>query len=306
VTAAAVEIVDLVVRFGATEAVSGLSMVAPAGKVTAVLGPNGAGKTTTVETCEGYRRPSSGRVVVLGRDPATDGADLRTRVGVMLQAGGVAGAVTARQILAYTAGLYAHPLEVGGLADRLGIDLRARTPFRRLSGGEQQRVRLALAVIGRPEVVFLDEPTAGLDPQARHATWDLLSELRADGVTVLLTTHFMEEAEELADHVVIVDHGRVVAAASPGELMANGSDRALRFRGPAGLDLSTLTATLPEGSRSTEDPAGSYRVDGDVGPALLAQVAAWCAGNDFMPEGLGVGRRTLEDVFLELTGRELR
>ena len=302
----AVEVEDLVVRFGSTEAVRGLSMDAEHGAVTAVLGPNGAGKTTTVETCEGYRRPTSGRVRVLGRDPGDRRADLKTRVGVMLQAGGVAGAVTAREVLAYTAGLYAHPLEVPDLAGRLGLDLAARTPCRRLSGGEQQRLKLALAVVGRPELVFLDEPTAGLDPQARHATWDLVRGLRADGVSVVLTTHLMEEAEELADHIVIVDHGRVVAAGSLTQLTASGSGQVLRFHGPTGLDVGALLGALPPGSSVTVVAPGSYVVEGDEGPALVARLTAWCAEHDVMPEGLAVGRQSLEDVFLALTGRGLR
>ncbi len=303
---AAVEVEDLVVRFGSTEAVRGLSMAAERGAITAVLGPNGAGKTTTVETCEGYRRPTSGQVRVLGRDPGDRNGGLKRRVGVMLQAGGVAGAVTAREVLTYTAGLYPDPLDVLDLAARLGIDLAARTPFRRLSGGEQQRVKLALAVVGRPELVFLDEPTAGLDPQARRATWDLVRGLRTDGVTVVLTTHLMEEAEELADHIVIADQGRVVAAGSLTELTSGRADQVLRFRGPTTLDVPGLLAALPLGSSVTAVAQGSYIVEGAEGPTLVARLTAWCAEHDVMPEGLAVGRQSLEDVFLALTGRGLR
>ena len=302
----AVVVEDLVVRFGSTEAVRGLSMTAPRGAITAVLGPNGAGKTTTVETCEGYRRPDAGSVRVLGLDPVGDARALRPRVGVMLQAGGVPGAVTARQVLAYAAGLFARPLDPGALSERLGIAGLGRTPFRRLSGGEQQRVRLALALVGRPEVVFLDEPTAGLDPQSRHTTWDLLRELRGDGVSVVLTTHFMDEAEELADLVVIVDEGRAVAAASPADLTADLAAAPLRFEATSGLDLSDLSAALPHGCSVDEPVAGTYVVSGDVSPDVLAAVTAWCAAQGVMPNGLTVGRRSLEDVFLDLTGRELR
>jgi len=304
---AAVEITDLVVRYGPVEAVRGLSLTAAAGAVTAVLGPNGAGKTTSVETCEGYRRPASGVVRVLGLDPLADRARLHARVGVMLQAGGVAGGVTAAQVLSYAHGLYAQPVDVPSLADRLGIDLGARTPFRRLSGGQQQRVRLALALVGRPELVFLDEPTAGLDPQARHATWDLLRDLRSDGVSVVLTTHFMDEAELLADHVVIVDAGRVVTSGAPAELTAAGAGPGtLRFTAEPGLDLTTLSPRLPAGRHVTEDRPGWYVVDGEIGPDVLSLVTAWCAEQGVMPRDLLVGRRSLEDLFLELTGRELR
>ncbi len=309
----AVEVRGLVVTYrvrrGAdVEAVRGLDLTAGRGQVTAVLGPNGAGKTTTVETCEGYRRPRAGTVRVLGRDPQSprDAAALHERVGVMLQDGGVPGGATALEVLTYSARLYARPHPVADLAGRLGLDRLGRRPYRRLSGGEQQRVKLALALAGRPELVFLDEPTAGLDPQARHATWDLVRELRADGVSVVLTTHLMDEAEQLADHVVIVDRGVAVAAGSPAELTAHGAENTLSFRGPAGLDIAQLAAALPAGSAVTEEHPGSYQVEGAVGPQLLATVTAWCAANGVMPEGLAVERRSLEDVFLQLTGRGLR
>ncbi len=302
----AVEVVDLVQRYGATVAVDGLSAVFPAGGITAVLGPNGAGKTTTIETCEGYRRPDSGRVRVLGLDPWRDARALRPRVGVMLQAGGVYPGVKAVEMLRHVASLHAHPLDVPTLVERLGLGAAGGTPYRRLSGGQQQRLSLAMAVVGRPEVVFLDEPTAGLDPQARRATWEMVEDLRRDGVTVVLTTHFMDEAERLADQVVVVDHGRVVAVGSPRELMAAGAQGTLSFRADAGLDVVGLAAALPGACRVDEVSPGRYVVQGQVDPRLLADLTAWCAARDVMPEGLSVGRRSLEDVFLDLTGPELR
>jgi ABC-2 type transport system ATP-binding protein len=175
-----------------------------------------------------------------------------------------------------------------------------------LSGGQQQRLALACALVGRPEVVFLDEPTAGLDPQARRATWGLIEDLRGDGVTVVLTTHLMDEAERLADTVVIVDHGAVVATGSPQELARSGAENSLRFRGPVGLELGSLLTALPEDSAVDETAPGTYRVRGEISPQLLATVTTWCAAHGVMPEGLAVERRTLEDVFLDLTGRELR
>jgi ABC-2 type transport system ATP-binding protein len=302
----AVEVVDLVQRYGDTVAVDGLSAVFATGQVTAVLGPNGAGKTTTIETCEGYRRPDSGRVRVLGLDPWRDGRALRPRVGVMLQAGGVYPGVKAAEMLRHVASLHAHPLDVPALVERLGLGSAGGTPYRRLSGGQQQRLSLAMAVVGRPEVVFLVEPTAGLDPQARRATWALVEDLRRDGVTVVLTTHFMDEAERLADQVVVVDHGRVVAVGSPRELMAAGAHGTLSFRAAAGLDVVGLAAALPGAGRVDEVSPGRYVVQGQVDARLLADLTAWCAARDVMPEGLSVGRRSLEDVFLELTGSELR
>ncbi|MGW8553013.1 ABC transporter ATP-binding protein [Streptomyces tubercidicus] len=302
----AVEITGLVKRYGTKTAVDGLDLTVARGTVTAVLGPNGAGKTTTVETCEGYRRPDAGRVRVLGLDPVADAAALRPRIGVMLQSGGVYAGARAEEMLRHTATLHAHPLDVGTLIDRLGLGSCGRTPYRRLSGGQQQRLALAMAVVGRPELVFLDEPTAGLDPQARHATWDLVRELRTGGVSTVLTTHFMDEAEQLADDVAIIDGGRVIAQGSPDELCRGGAENSLRFTGRPGLDLGSLLKALPADSAATEPASGVYRVHGKVDPQLLATVASWCAQNGVMPDAIAVERHTLEDVFLELTGKELR
>ena len=303
----AVEITDLVKRYGRTTAVGGLTLTAGRAKVTAILGPNGAGKTTTVEICEGYRRADQGTVRVLGLDPARDGQALRPRVGVMLQSGGLPPAVRAGEYLRLMARFHARPADPAALLDRLGLTASARTPCRRLSGGQQQRLSLAAAVVGRPELVFLDEPTAGLDPQARHATWELIERLRAAGTAVILATHHMEEAERLADHVVIIDHGRAVAAGSPAQL--TGSAGQLRFRAEPGLDTDSLLAALPPGSAAKESPSGHYLIevdDGVIQPALLAAVTAWCADRSVLPSSLRIESRTLEDVFLELTGRELR
>ncbi|BDM68090.1 ABC transporter ATP-binding protein [Streptomyces nigrescens] len=304
--APAVEVTGLVKRYGTKTAVDGLDLTVAHGTVTAVLGPNGAGKTTTVETCEGYRRPDDGTVRVLGLDPVADAAALRPRIGVMLQSGGVYAGARAEEMLRHTATLHAHPLDVGMLIDRLGLGSCGRTTYRRLSGGQQQRLALAMAVVGRPELVFLDEPTAGLDPQARHATWDLVRELRADGVSCVLTTHFMDEAEQLADDVAIIDGGRVIAQGSPDELCRGGAENSLRFTGRPGLDLASLLKALPADSSASEPASGVYRVHGKIDPQLLATVASWCAQNGVMPDAIAVERHTLEDVFLELTGKELR
>jgi ABC-2 type transport system ATP-binding protein len=290
-------------------AVDGLSFTALAGSVTAVLGPNGAGKTTTVECCEGLRRPDSGTVRVLGRDPWRADAALRARVGVMLQDGGLPTGARAGEVLRHVAALHADPLPAADLLDRLGLAEHARTTVRRLSGGLRQRLALAVAVVGRPEVAFLDEPTAGMDPQARLAVWDVVTKLRSDGVAVVLTTHLMDEAERLADQVVVVDHGRVVATGSPADLLAPHGDT-LRFGGPRGLDLGALGAALPDGVTVAETAPGHYVVAGGphapLGPRAIATVTSWCAGLGVMPEGLALGRPTLEDVFLDLTGRDLR
>ncbi|MFD5768475.1 ABC transporter ATP-binding protein [Streptomyces sp. NPDC127049] len=302
----AVRVRGLVKRYGTKTAVDGLDLDVRTGTVTAVLGPNGAGKTTTVETCEGYRRPDAGTVRVLGLDPVADAAALRPRVGVMLQSGGVYSGARADEMLRHMAKLHAHPLDVDALIERLGLGSCGRTSYRRLSGGQQQRLALAMAVVGRPELVFLDEPTAGLDPQARRATWDLVRELRADGVTTVLTTHFMQEAEELADDVAIVDAGRLAAQGSPEQLCRGGAENTLRFGGRPGLDLGSLLKALPDGTEAAEPLPGSYRITGAVDPQLLATVTTWCAQHGVMPDRISVERHTLEDVFLELTGKELR
>ncbi|WP_405928312.1 ABC transporter ATP-binding protein [Streptomyces griseus] len=300
-----VQVRGLVKRYGTKTAVNGLDLMVATGAVTAVLGPNGAGKTTTIEACEGYRRPDAGTVRVLGLDPVADAERLRPRIGVMLQSGGVYSGARADEMLRHMARLHAHPLDVDALIERLGLGDCGRTTYRRLSGGQQQRLSLAMAVVGRPELVFLDEPTAGLDPQARRSTWDLVRELRADGVSVVLTTHFMDEAETLADDVAIIDAGRVIAQGSPEQLCRGGAENTLRFTGRTGLDLGSLVKALPDGSGAAEPLPGTYRITGAIDPQLLATVTSWCAQHGVMPEGISVERHTLEDVFLELTGKRL-
>jgi ABC-2 type transport system ATP-binding protein len=303
----AVEISGLVKRYGPSTAVDGLSLTAGRGEVTALLGPNGAGKTTTIEVCEGYRTPDGGTVRVLGLDPARDAARLKPRVGVMLQAGGIPPAVPAGEYLRTLSRFHVKPHDPAWLLDIVGLSGHAKTPYKRLSGGQQQRLSLAAAVLGRPDLVFLDEPTAGMDPQARHATWDLVTALKSDGVSVILTTHFMEEAERLADHVVIIDHGQSVADGTPAQL--TGSAGQLRFRAQAGLDIDSLLAALPPDSAAKESPSGHYLVEvpgQTVKPELLAAVTAWCADRGVLPSSLQIESRTLEDVFLELTGKDLR
>ncbi len=305
-TQPAVDVRGLVMTYGATRAVDGLDLQVEPGTITSVLGPNGAGKTTTVETCEGFRRPQSGSVRVLGLDPVVDAARLRPRVGVMLQSGGAWSGVRADEMLHHVARLHAHPLDVDALVDRLGLSAAGRTPFRRMSGGMQQRLGLAMAIVGRPELVFLDEPTAGLDPQARRATWELVSELRDSGTTVVLTTHFMDEAEALSDRVHIVDAGRVIASGTPAELAEAGARNTIRFTARPGLDVQSLMGALPHGTKVEETTAGHYVIAGEVDPELLATFTAWCAGQGVLAESVLVERQSLEDRFLDLTGRSLR
>ena len=216
--ASAVTLHDVRQVFGTVRALDGMTWSAPTGQTTAVLGPNGAGKSTAIECAIGLQQPVSGTVRVLGADPWGATAEHRARVGVMLQSGGLPNGTTAARLLPHLATLHRHPADVPALRRMLGIDEFATTTIRRLSGGQKQRLALAAALIGRPEVVFLDEPTAGLDPHGRLDVWDLVEGLRADGVTVIVTTHSFEEAEWLASHLVIVSAGRTVAEGSPGEI----------------------------------------------------------------------------------------
>ncbi|MGI8537181.1 MAG: ABC transporter ATP-binding protein [Mycobacteriales bacterium] len=304
----ALEVAGLVKRYGGRAVVDGLSLTARPGTVLALLGPNGAGKSTTVEICEGFRTPDAGEVSVLGLAPRTP--SLRARVGVMPQTGGAYPGLRAGEMLRLVASFAAHPLDPGELLERLGLSEVVGTSYRRLSGGQQQRLSLALAVVGRPELVFLDEPTAGLDPQARHATWELIEALRSDGGTVVLTTHLLDEAERLADDVVILAAGKVVAAGSVGELTSSGAAGSLRFSATPGLELAGLLRELPAGCTAVESPSGHYLVQGPPGAAvdarLLADVTAWCADRGTLARDLQVESRSLEDVFLELTGRTVQ
>ena len=293
-------------RYGSTLAVADLDLDVQRAEVLALLGPNGAGKTTTVEMCEGFVRPDSGTIEVLGLDPVIDNAKVRERIGVMLQGGGGYPAARAGEMLDLVAAYAAKPLDPAWLLNTLGLTDAARTTYRRLSGGQQQRLALACAIVGRPELVFLDEPTAGMDAHARLVVWELIDALRRDGVTVVLTTHQLKEAEELADRIVIIDRGSPVAAGTPAELMRSGAEDELRFTAPRKLDLSLLMSALPEGYRATEQSPGDYLVEGKIDPQVLATVTAWCARLNILATDMRVEQRSLEDVFLDLTGKELR
>ena len=295
---AAIEVRRLTKRYGPVTAVDVLDLSVRAGETLALLGPNGAGKTTTIECCEGYRVPDEGEVRVLGLDPRRDAARLRPRVGLMLQDGGVYPLAYPLEVLRLFAAFHADPLDPDGLLERVGLRDAIRTRFRDLSGGQKQRLSLALAVVGRPEVVFLDEPTAGLDPAARRLTWAHIRELQADGVTVVLTTHLLDEAEQLADRVAIVDRGRLVALGTPDEL-THGERSELEFSARAGLDTADLAAAV--GAAVDESRAGRYVVHAPNDPALVARLAAWLERNDVRLGELQAGKRSLEEVFLRIT-----
>ena len=293
-------------RYGSTIAVGELDLDVHRAEVFALLGPNGAGKTTTVEMCEGFVRPDAGSIEVLGLDPIADNARLRERMGVMLQGGGGYPAARAAEMLNLVASYAARPLDPAWLLDTLGLTDAAKTTYRRLSGGQQQRLALGCAIVGRPELVFLDEPTAGMDAHARLVVWELIDALRRDGVTVVLTTHQLKEAEELADHIVIIDRGSAVAGGTPAELMRSGAEDQLRFTAPRRLDLALLISALPEGYRVKEQAPGEYLVEGTIDPQVLATVTAWCARLNILATDMRVEQRSLEDVFLDVTGKDVR
>ena len=295
----AVVVQGLVIRYGSTVAVDGVSFTARSGAVTTVLGPNGAGKTSTVEHLEGYRPSAGGRTRVLGLDPIADHRRLTARVGVMLQDGGIPTAIRPGELLRQYAGFFERPLDPAELLTRVGLGHRAGTAFRRLSGGEQRRLSLALAIIGRPEVVFLDEPTAGIDLEGRDAVREVVAQLRDDGVCVVMTTHDLDEAERTSDHVVIIDRGRVVAAGAPAELVRPTDVDHILFGAPAGLPTDELGVHL--GAEVTEVTRGEYRVAMAPSPANVAAVTSWLAARDLPLEDLRAGRQRLDDVFRRLT-----
>ena len=298
----AIRVRDLRKSYDGTPVVDGLSFDVPGGSVFALLGPNGAGKTTTVECLEGFRRPDGGEVAVLGLDPWRDRDALVARMGVMLQEGGVHQAATPREVLQLFARFYRAPLDPDALLETVGLAAVAGRRYRVLSGGQKQRLNLALALVGRPRVVVLDEPTAGMDPQARQATWDLVRGLRDDGVTVLLTTHFMDEAERLADQVAVIDRGRLLALDSPAALVADaGGDRLLVLT-PAAVDAAALAAAV--GAAVEEDGRGRLLVH--AGPEAIPAVTAWFAARGLPLTGVSAAGGGLEDVFLRLTGKAVR
>jgi ABC-2 type transport system ATP-binding protein len=297
--AAAVTVEDLRVRYGPVTAVDGVSFEAHAGQVTAVLGPNGAGKTTTIETLEGYRSPSSGRVRVLGLDPVRDRAVVRSHIGVMLQSGGVYPTMSPAEALRLFAAYYPSPLDPAALLERVGLADVPTTPWRRLSGGEQQRLSLALALIGRPSVAFLDEPTAGVDAGGRIVIREVVRELRDNGVAVLLATHELDEAARIAGHVIIVHRGRVAAAGTPAELTGTGPGAEVRFGAAPGIDTATLAEAV--GAPVTETEPGEYLISGEGSPERIAALTAWLAARGLVLSELRAGRQTLEDVFLRVT-----
>jgi ABC-2 type transport system ATP-binding protein len=297
----AIEVEGLTVAYRDVVAVDDLSFRAEAGEVTCVLGPNGAGKTSTIESLEGLRRPALGRLSVIGLDPRREHRSLVERIGVMLQEGGVHPGVRAIEALRHAAALYAESVEPIELLERLGLGGLERRTYRQLSGGEQRRLALALALVGRPQVAFLDEPTTGVDPAGRQVIRRVIGDLRSEGVTVLLTTHDLDEAERVADRVVIIDRAHLVAQGPLEELMRGAAaGEAVRFAAAPGIDTEALSARL-DGAAVAETGTGEYEVKAAPTPATVAAITAWLAERDLPLGDLRAGRQRLEDVFLRLT-----
>jgi ABC-2 type transport system ATP-binding protein len=290
---------DLVKRYGARTALDGISFEVAPGELFALLGPNGAGKTTTVEILEGFRRPDGGSARVLGLEPEREADALRRQVGVMLQEPGLYPQLRAAELVRLFAAYHPGSAPAEEILARVGMDdaVVLRTPFRRLSRGERQRVSLAVALVGRPRLLFLDEPTAGLDPQARQRTDALITELRASGVTIVLTTHDLDQAERLADRVAIIDAGRIVAMGTPSELL--GSADRLRFRAPAGLPVAELSAEI--GLDVREETPGAYVIDALVSPKVVAAIVGALVTRDVLVREITLGPGSLEALFLRLT-----
>ena len=298
-----VKVVDLRKRYGKVVAVDGISFTVGRGEIFGIVGPNGAGKSTTVECLAGLREKDSGSVSVLGLDPLKDGRKLRERIGVQVQEAALPDDVKVWEALDLYASFYGSSADWEMLLEQWGLVPKRDTRFENLSGGQKQRLFIALALVNEPELVFLDEITTGLDPQARRLTWGLVREIRTRGATVLLVTHSMEEAEKLCDSVAIIDEGRVVALDSPEVLVREGDPEAsVRLEGSDGFDPAALREL--DGVSQVEWEKDELVVYGH-GP-LLARIIVALDHRGFTPSGVSVGRRSLEDVFVEKTGRKIR
>jgi ABC-2 type transport system ATP-binding protein len=300
-----IQVRDLTKHYGDVRAVDGVSFEVRRGEIFGLLGPNGAGKTTTVEILEGLRRPDGGTASVLGLDVVRDADALKPRIGVSLQTAALYPKLTVVELLDLFRSFYPKPRPTEQLIDALGLGERRNAQSSQLSGGQRQRLAVALALVNDPELVFLDEPTTGLDPAARRSLWGLIEELRAGGTSVLLTTHYMEEAEILCDHLAIMDHGRILQSGTVDALVSNRfKDRAVRFDTHEALDVATLEG-LPAVSSVKVDETETLVYTREVG-ATIGALLAVADARGVEPQNLAIRRASLEDLFLDLTGRALR
>jgi ABC-2 type transport system ATP-binding protein len=304
-----IRVSDLRKAYGKTIAIDGLSFEVNEGEIFGMVGPNGAGKTTTIECLEGLRRPDSGEMSVLGLDPIRQEHELRFVIGTQLQASQLPDQLTVSEVLDLFASFYPHPASRPALIERLGLAEKRNSYIGKLSGGQRQRVFIALALINRPRLVFLDELTTGLDPQARHSIWDLVREVRADGCTVFLTTHLMEEAETLCDRVAIVDHGRMVALDTPAALVRNmGAESRVLFTLNTSYDPQALTSidSVTRVERDEQRVIVYGRSTSSGQSPLIAEVANALSAQGVVFTDIRMEQPSLEDVFLQLTGRAMR
>jgi ABC-2 type transport system ATP-binding protein len=298
---AAIVVEELVKDYGTLRAVDGLSFSIREGEIFALLGPNGAGKTTTVEILEGHRRRTSGRVSVLGHDPATAGRDLRERIGIVLQEAGFDDDFTPRELVRLYQRMYPRRLGVDDVLDLVGLADKRDARVKTLSGGQRRRLDLALGLVGDPELLFLDEPTTGFDPEARRKAWELVESLRALGKTVLLTTHYMDEAEHLADRVAVIARGTLVALGTPEELAAAGEAASVvSFRLPPGIE----PADLPPLDGEIVRQGLEWQVPTAHPTRALSRLTSWAVERGIEVPSLAVTRPSLEDTYLALVGRD--
>lgn len=295
---AAISVRDLRKHYGSNRAVDGVTFDVRPGEVYALLGHNGAGKSTTVEILEGHRERTSGQVSVLGLDPATAGRELRDRIGIVLQTSGIEPELTVREAIELYGSAYRRRRGVDELVAMVGLEEKVDARIGSLSGGQQRRIDLALGIVGRPELLFLDEPTTGFDPAARRKSWELVQQLCADGTTVLLTTHYLDEAEYLADRVGVLVSGKMVAEGTPSELIGGIAPTVVAFTLPVGVGGADLDGVLPVGARID----GTHvEFSSETPTAHVHAVTAWALERGLELDALTVSRASLEDVYLQLS-----
>ncbi len=296
-SAPAIQVRGLRKSYGSVEAVRGIDLQVSIGEVFALLGPNGAGKTTTIEILEGYLQRTAGEALVLGLDPGRNDRSLKERIGIVLQSTGVQPYLSVEESINLFRGYYPHPMPLEEILRATGLTEQRRVRVSRLSGGQQRRLDVAIGLSGDPELLFLDEPTTGFDPSARRDAWEMVRNLKSLGKTVVLTTHYMDEAEYLADRVAIIVQGKIVAEGAPGELSHEGKSTSIRFR----LDRSSVPPPESLGAEAADDE-GSYVIATNAPTAVLHRLTGWALEQGIELEELSVSRPSLEDLFIELVG----
>jgi ABC-2 type transport system ATP-binding protein len=303
---ATIEVHNIIKNYGELRAVNGVSFEVHEGEVFGLLGPNGAGKTTTIEILEGYRQPDSGWVKVLGLDPYLDGRELKKRIGLLLQSTSLYPELSVTELVSLFSGYYGEPVEAGILLTSMGLEEKVTARYRELSGGQKQRLALILAFVNDPQLAFLDEPTAGLDPQSRQGVWQWIRDGRERSKTILLTTHYIEEAEALCDRVAIMDQGQIIALDTPRRLVADlDAEHRIAFLTEEPIDLARL-CSIPGAWAASDPQQGEYTLHVDDPQAALKGLMELASQEGFYPRDLRVEGATLEDVFITLTGRRIR